>query len=124
MKRINLSVFLLMTALIMEADECAILKASFEKEEAAYDTVASIAVAGNKAYAIIGTFVEEGERLLERCPDVYSLDRQYTLKRKLLTAKQSRQSYHVLTQSEVGRYARSHPEEIIIYKWGTIRPVP
>lgn len=100
------------------------LKASFEKEEAAYDTVAGIAVAGNKAHAIIGRFTQEGEMLLQRCPDVYSLDRQYTLKRKLQTAKRSRQSYHVFTQSEVGRYARNHPEEIIIYKWGTIRLVP
>ena len=124
MKRIILPIFLLMTALIVKADECTKLKASFEKEEAAYDTVASIAVASNKAYAIIGKFVEEGELLLERCPDLYSLDRQYILKRKLQTAKQNRQSYRVFTQSEVGSYARSHPEEIIIYKWGTIRPVP
>lgn len=124
MKRIILPVFLLMTALIVKADECAILKASFEKEEAAYDTVASIAVASNEAYVIIGKFVEGGELLLERCPDLYSLDRQYILKRKLQTAKQNRQSYRVFTQSEVGSYARSHPEEIIIYKWGTIRPIP
>jgi len=124
MKRIILPIFLLMTALIVKADECTKLKASFEKEEAAYDTVASIAVASNEAYAIIGKFVEEGELLLERCPDLYSLDRQYILKRKLQTAKQNRQSYRVFTQSEVGSYARSHPEEIIIYKWGTIRPIP
>lgn len=108
----------------VEADECAALKSSFEKEESAYDTVASIAVASNKAYAIIGKFSEEGELLLQRCPDLYSLDRQYTLKRKLQTAKRSRQSYRVFTQSEVGSYARSHPEEIIVYKWGTIRPIP
>ena len=113
-----------MTSLIAEADECAVLKASFEKEESAYDTVVSIAVASNKAYAIIGKFTEEGESLLQRCPDVYSLDRQYTLKRKLSSAKRIRQSYRVLTQPEVGHYARSHPEEIIIYKWGTIRPIP
>ncbi len=122
MKPIILSVFLLITSL--EADECVKLKASFEKEEAAYDTVASIAVASNKAYAIIGKFSEKGELLLQRCPDVYSLDRQYTLKRKLQAAKKSRQSYRVFTQSEVGSYARSHPEEITIYKWGTIRPIP
>ena len=122
MKRIILSIFLFMTA--VEADECAILKASFEKEESAYDTVASIAVASNKAYAIIGKFTEEGAFLLQRCPDLYSLDRKYTLKRKLQTAKQSRQSYRVFTQSEIGSYARNHPEEVIVYKWGTIRPIP
>ncbi|WP_345975412.1 hypothetical protein [Sulfurimonas sp. HSL3-7] len=122
MKRIILSIFLLLMSL--KADECAEMKRSFEKEESAYDTVASIAVAGNEAYAIIGKFVKEGELLLQRCPDLYSLDRQYTLKRKLKTAKQNRKSYDVFTQSEVSSYAFRHPEEIIVYKWGTIRPVP
>ena len=124
MKPIILSLFVLLTAINIEADECANLKTAFEKEESAYDTVARIAVASNKAYAIIGKFIDSGEQVLQTCPKLYSLDRQYILKRKLAAARQNRQSYRVLTQTEVGRYARSHPEEIVVYKWGTLRPVP
>lgn len=113
-----------MIAVTLKADECENLKSSFEKEEAAYDTVARIAVAGNKAYAIIGKFIEEGDILLKSCPGTYSLDRQYTLKRKLATAKKNHQNYRVFTQSQLSDYARSHPEEIVVYKWGTIRPIP
>ena len=113
-----------MTALNSEASECASLQAAFEKEESAYDTVARIAVAGNAAYAIIGKFIDNGEKVLQTCPKLYSLDRQYVLRRKLAAARQNRQSYRVFTQSEVGSYARSHPEEIVVYKWGTIRPLP
>jgi hypothetical protein len=121
MKQALLFLFLLSAA--VQADECTSLKTSFEKEEQAYDTVARIAIAGNKSYAIIGKFIKEGNTLLEKCPKVYSLDRQYTLKRKLKKAKQHQQSYRVFTQSQIGSYARSHPEEIVVYKWGTIRPV-
>jgi len=124
MKRISLAIFLLFTDEFLNAESCAELKASFEKDEAAYDMVARIAVASNDAYAIIGKFVDSGESVLSVCPKVYSLDRQYTLKRKIASAKKSRESYKVLTQSELKLYARSHPEEIIVYKWGKIRPVP
>lgn len=105
------------------ADVCTEMKSSFEIEEAAYDSVARIAIAGNSAYKIIGTFIQKGEALLVQCPEVYSLDRQYTLKRKLKKAKQLRPSYRVFSQSQLARYARTHPEEIIVYKWGTIRPI-
>ncbi len=124
MKQIILSFFVLLMAINLEADECADLKAAFEKEESAYDTVARIAVASNKAYAIIGRFIDSGENVLQTCPKLYSLDRQYVLKRKIAAARNNRQSYRVFTQSELGGYARSHPEEIVVYKWGTIRPVP
>lgn len=124
MKRIYLAIFLLFTTAFLKAESCAELKATFEKDEAAYDMVARIAVASNEAYAIIGKFVKSGEKVLNACPKSYSLDRQYTLKRKLATAKENRQSYKVLTQSQLRSYARNHPEEIIIYKWGKIRPVP
>jgi hypothetical protein len=124
MKQLILPIFLLLTAINLEAGECANLQAAFEKEESAYDTVARIAVAGNAAYAIIGKFIDNGEKVLQTCPKLYSLDRQYVLKRKLAAARQSRQRYRVFTQSEVGSYARSHPEEIVVYKWGTIRPLP
>ncbi len=105
------------------ADVCTEMKSSFEKEEAAYDSVVRIAIAGKSAYKIIGTFVQEGESLLVQCPKVYSLDRQYTLKRKLKKAKQLQPSYRVFSQSQLSQYARTHPEEIIVYKWGTIRPI-
>jgi len=124
MKSIALSFLLLLFAIVIKADNCTELKATFEKEEAAYDMVARIAVASNEAYLIIGKFVDSGERVLSACPKAYSLDRQYTLKRKIATAKKSRESYKVLTHSQLRGYARSHPEEIIIYKWGKIRPVP
>jgi len=124
MKRICLAILLLSTAIRLDAENCEELKATFEKEEAAYDMVARIAVASNESYAIIEKFVESGERVLSKCPKAYSLDRRYTLKRKIAAAKQNRQSYKVLTQSQLRVYARSHPEEIIIYKWGKIRPIP
>ncbi|MDA3945186.1 MAG: hypothetical protein PF439_00705 [Helicobacteraceae bacterium] len=122
MKRILFFLFILSSS--VQAGECEKVKTSFEKEEAAYDTVARIAITGNSAYAIIGNFIKEGETLLLQCPDLYSLDRQYTLKRKLKKARENEQSYRVFSQSEVARYARTHPEEIIVYKWGTIRSVP
>ncbi|MGB5965406.1 MAG: hypothetical protein WBF77_01730 [Sulfurimonadaceae bacterium] len=123
MKRLLLSIIFLLISSHIEADECQTLQRSFEKEEAAYDTVARIAIAGNKSYEIIKRFVKEGETLLKQCPKSYSLDRQYTLTRKIAKAKQHQQSYRVFTQSQVRSYARTHPEEIVVYKWGTIRPV-
>lgn len=100
------------------------MKEAFEREEAAYDTVAKVAVAGNSSHAIIGRFAQKGEMLLRVCPKVYSLDRQYTLKRKLKKAKMNQNAYWVFSQAQVAEYARTHPEEIIVYKWGKIRPVP
>jgi uncharacterized PurR-regulated membrane protein YhhQ (DUF165 family) len=47
MKQALLFLFLLSAA--VQADECTSLKTSFEKEEQAYDTVARIAIAGNKS---------------------------------------------------------------------------
>ncbi|MEN8147672.1 MAG: hypothetical protein ABFR02_08635 [Campylobacterota bacterium] len=123
MKLFTLSILLLLINSTVKADDCSTLKAVFEKEEKAYDTVARIAIAGNSSYAIIGKFIKKGTGLLEKCPKSYSLDRQYTLKRKIAKAEQYQQSYKVFTLYEIGRYARSHPEEIIVYKWGTIRPV-
>ncbi|WP_373033559.1 hypothetical protein, partial [Sulfurovum sp.] len=122
-KQIALSIFLLLITAHVKADSCRNQQLSFEKEEIAYDTVARIAVAGNSAYAIIERFVEEGDALLTACPNVYSLDRQYILKRKLKKARQHQQSYKVFSQSNISSYARTHPEEIIVYKWGTIRAV-
>ena len=124
MKQFTLMILLLLISINMKADRCTALQATFEKEEQAYDIVARIAVAGHKSYEIIGKFVKEGNVLLEQCPKTYSLDRQYTLKRKIAKAKKYQQSYRVFTQSQVSSYARSHPEEIVIYKWGTIRSVP
>ena len=124
MKQLTLTILLLLITVSLKADKCTTQKAAFEKEEQAYDTVARIAVAGHKSYKIIRKFIKEGNSLLAQCPKVYSLDRQYTLKRKIAKAKKYQQSYRVFTQSQVSSYARSHPEEIIIYKWGTIRSVP
>ncbi len=124
MKLLILSILLLLISINVKADECTALQAAFEKEEQAYDTVARLAVAGNSPYAIIGKFIKEGKALLLRCPKSYSLDRQYTLKRKLKKAKKYQQSYRVFSQSQLGSYARSHPEEIVIYKWGTVRLSP
>lgn len=121
MKQIMLFLFLLSAA---AAEECEKVKVTFKKEEVAYDMVARIAIAGNSAYTIIANFIKEGETLLLQCPDLYSLDRQHTLKRKLKKARLHHESYRVFSQAEVSRYARTHPEEIIVYKWGTIRPVP
>jgi len=118
-----LFLFLLLFSNITQADECLSMQTSFEREEKAYDTVARIAIAGNSAYKIIGLFIKETEQLLTQCPKTYSLDRQYTLKRKLSKAKQYQASYRVFSQQQLSSYARSHPEEIIVYKWGTIRPV-
>jgi len=123
MKYVTLIFLLLLNSNTLYADACAALQETFEKEEQAYDTVARIAIAGNSSYKIIGSFIKEGETLLKQCPKSYSLDRQYTLKRKLAKARKYQRSYRVFSQSQVSSYARSHPEEIIVYKWGTIRPV-
>jgi len=119
----SIVLFLLVLTYAFGADECLTLQTSFEREEKAYDMTARTAIAGKSAYTIIGAFIDAGDKLLDVCPKVYSLDRQYTLKRKILKAKQYRESYRVFTQGEVSSYARSHPEEIIVYKWGTIRQV-
>ncbi len=124
MKYVTWVFILLLKSNTLYADTCVTLQETFEKEEQAYDTVARVAIAGNSAHKIIGAFVKEGETLLKQCPKSYSLDRQYTLKRKIAKAKQYKNSYRVFTQSQLSQYARSHPEEIIVYKWGTIRSVP
>ncbi len=124
MKTLTLLFLLLLMGTSVQADRCSNLKVTFEKEEEAYDTVARIAIAGNKSYAIVGRFIKEGDALLKQCPKTYSLDRQYTLKRKIKKAKKHQQSYRVFTQSQVGSYARSHPEEIVIYRWGTVKISP
>lgn len=122
-KILSASLFLLLSS-IVSAGSCTILQERFEKEEQAYDIVARVAIASNSAYKIIGAFIKEGETLLKQCPKSYSLDRQYTLKRKIAKAKQHRNSYRVFSQSQLSQYARRHPEEIVVYKWGTIRSVP
>ena len=124
MKYVTLVFILLLNSNPLYADACTTLQETFEKEEQAYDTVARIAIAGNSAYKIIGTFVKEGETLLKQCPKIYSLDRQYTLKRKIVKAKKYRGRYRVFSQSKVGSYARSHPENIVVYKWGTVKLTP
>ena len=124
MKYVTLVFILLLKSNTLYADACVTLQETFEKEEQAYDMVSRVAIAGNSAYKIIGAFAKEGEALLKKCPKSYSLDRQYTLKRKLAKAKHYRNSYRVFSQSQLSQYARSHPEEIVVYKWGTIRSVP
>jgi len=83
-----------------------------------------VAVASESAYLIVGRFVDKGINLLETCPKVYSLDRQYTLKRELKKAYYYRNSFKVFSQEEVRGYAISHPQEKVIYKWGTVRISP
>ena len=122
--KIVLVFYFLIMPILLSAQSCDDLKVRFEKEESAYDTVARIAIAGNSAYKVIGAFIKEGETVLKQCPKSYSLDRQYTLKRKIVKAKRHKESYRVFSQSQLSQYARTHPEEIVIYKWGTIRSVP
>ena len=119
----SIILFLFLFTYTLYADDCAKLQASFEKEERAYDITARTAIAGKSAYSIIGIFIEVGDKLLTQCPKTYSLDRQYTLKRKINKAREYKESYRVFTQSQVASYAQSHPEEIVIYKWGMIRQV-
>ena len=110
MKYVTLVFILLLKSSTLYADACATLQETFEKEEQAYDTVARVAIAGNSAYKIIGAFIKEGEVLLKQCPKSYSLDRQYTLKRKITKAKKYKNSYRVFSQSQLSQYARTHPE--------------
>ena len=106
------------------ADECTLQKETFEREEGAYDTVLRIGVAGNSAYEIIGRFVKEGETLLRECPKVYSLDHQYTLRRKVKKARRNQYRFKVFTQEQVAGYAVNHPQQRVIYKWGKVRVSP
>ncbi len=124
MKYVTLVFILLLKSNILFADACSTLQETFEKEEQAYDVVSRVAIAGNSSYKIIGTFIKKGETLLKQCPKSYSLDRQYTLKRKLAKAKHYQQRFYVFSQSQVSNYARSHPEEIVIYRWGTVKLTP
>ncbi len=102
---------------------CEVSKERFLKEERAYTMVVSVAIAGTHSYEIIERFIKEGNAILKECPKTFSLDRQYTLKRALKKAVHLKKSYKVMTQAQVKSYAISHPEEIVVYKWGTIRPV-
>jgi len=114
---------LLLSFSALQAQECKVLLEAFEKEEKAYDTVAEIAIASNEAYKIIGAFIKQSDALLTRCPKSISLDRQYTLKRKVANARQYQQSYKVMTQAQLKQYAITHPEHVVLYKWGTIKAV-
>ena len=105
------------------ADDCAVIMSTFEKEEKAYDSVNEIAVASNVAYDIVGRFIKSSQELMKKCPKSISLDRQYTLKRKLKMAKANQSNYRVMTQEQLKQYARTHPEHIVVYKWGTIKVV-
>ena len=115
--------FLLFHAVYGASLECQKKHKKFVSDEQAYDIVVSVAVAGKKSYEMIGNFVDGSEALLNTCSDTLTLDKQYTLKRKLKKAKRLQSSYRVYTQAQVKAYAISHPEEIVVYKWGTIRPV-
>jgi len=116
-------VLFLSSFLYVNAQDCKVIFTDFEKEEKAYDTVAEIAIASNVAFEIIGGFLKASDILLKTCPKSISLDRQYTLKRKLLQARQYQQSYKVFNQEQLKQYAISHPENIVVYKWGTIKAV-
>jgi len=120
--KLILSLFLF-SFIYVNAQDCKVIFAAFEKEEKAYDTVVEIAVASNEAFSIIGRFIKVSNTLLVSCPKSISLDRQYTLKRKRLQAKQYKQSYWVKTQEQLRQYAIAHPEHIVVYKWGTIKAV-
>ena len=115
--------FLLSQTLDATSALCQQKHQKFLIDEQAYDVVVSIAVAGKKSYEIIGEFVESSQDLLQVCSNTLTLDKQYTLKRKLKKARRLQSSYRVYTQAQVKAYAISHPEEIVVYKWGTIRPV-
>ena len=95
----------------------------FVIDERSYDVVVSVAVGGKKLFEMIGVFIRSSEDLLKVCTETLTLDKQYTLKRKIKKAKGLQSSYRVYTQAQVKTYAISHPEEIVVYKWGTIRPV-
>lgn len=115
--------FTLFYTLTLSAEECAVIKERFEREEQAYDVVAEIAIASNSGYEIISKFIKATQTLLKSCPKSISLDHQYTLKRKLNTAKTYQHSYKVFTQEQLAQYARTHPEHVVVYKWGTIKAV-
>jgi len=108
---------------VLNAQDCKAVLNAFEKEEKAYDTVAEIAIASNEAYNIIGAFLKQSNNLLTSCLKSISLDRQYTLKRKIAKARQYQQSYKVMTQAQLKQYAITHPEHVVLYKWGTIKAV-
>lgn len=115
---------LILSVTTVSADECTQKREYFEQVEQAYDVVRRVDVAGNSAYEIVSKFVEEGEALLKYCPKVYSLDRHYTLRRKLKKARWASRRFMVLTQKQLEEYAISHPEQQVIYKWGTVRISP
>jgi len=117
----KLLLLMLVSTLVLAGEKCDLQRSAFERAEKAHDVVTEIAVASNSAYVIIGDFIKKGTTFLKECPKSYSLDRQYTLKRKLKKARSYQQSFKVFTQEQVRRYAISHPEEQVIYKWGKIR---
>ena len=116
--------FLSLSSLLWAVEECDQLRSDFEREEQAYKVVTRIAIASNSAYEIIGKFVDSGTKLLEKCPKAYSLDREYTLRRTLKKARYYRPGFKVFTQDQVAGYAVNHPEQHVVYKWGTVRVTP
>ncbi len=119
----SLALIFLFYSLHLNAQDCKAIFAAFEQEEKAYDTVTEIAIASNEAYDIIGSFLTTSNSLLVDCPKSISLDREYTLKRKISNARQYQQSYKVMSQAEIKQYALTHPEQVVVYKWGTIKSV-
>jgi len=115
--------FVLLAEADAESLSCQQKHITFVQNEESYDVVVSVAVAGPEAYKMIGTFIESSGYLLSKCSNTLTLDKQYTLKRKLNKARHLQPSYKVYTQAQLKDYAISHPEEIVVYKWGTIRPV-
>jgi hypothetical protein len=103
---------------------CAALEKELNQEESAYKSVTRVGVAGHEAHDIIGRYIAAADALFQSCPKQLSLDRRYTLRRELAKARKLHERYQVMTIDEVRDYAVNNPERRVIYKWGTIRPVP
>ena len=116
---LNLSLILLFSSNIA-ADTCVQQKQIFEKEEKAYDNVIRVKIASQERKAIIDRFIEAANGLLNECPKTISLDRQYTLQRKVKKAKVTQSKLNVMTLEELRKYAITTPEKRVIYRNGTV----
>ena len=116
---LNLSLILLFSSNIA-ADTCVQQKQIFEKEEKAYDNVIRVKIASQERKAIIDRFIEAANGMLNECPKTISLDRQYTLQRKVKKAKVTQSKLNVMTLEELRKYAITTPEKRVIYRNGTV----
>lgn len=118
-----IGLFFCATALFSQNVDCIQRYEDFLKFEKAYNVVKKVNVASAKADAIVDNYSTSANSVLESCPKVMSLDKQYVLRRELKKISYPSKRYRVEKVYEIRNRALTDRETVTVYKNGIIRPV-